>query len=163
MKVYHLQRTQFLPITIHEAWNFFSNPGNLAAITPSRLQFNIQYISGQTKAIYPGQIIRYRIKIFPLIWTTWVTEITHVHYPELFVDEQRFGPYAMWHHQHHFKEVPGGIEMTDVVSYAIPFWIIGQLAHWLFVSRELNSIFRFRFETLAKLFTNNELITSRST
>src|SRR5687767_5893746 len=123
MKVYHLQQKQFLPITLPEAWRFFSTPNNLGSITPSHLEFKILFISGDTSDIYPGQIIRYKIKILPAVWVSWVTEITHVQKPAFFVDEQRFGPYALWHHQHRFKEVDGGIEMTDEVSYAIPFGI----------------------------------------
>lgn len=83
----------------------------------------------------------------------WMTEITHVEEPHYFVDEQRFGPYALWHHQHHFKEVDGGIEMTDEINYAIPFGLLGRAANWLFVEREVNRIFNHRFSILEKYFS----------
>ncbi len=119
------------------------------------MQFQILHISGGDKA-YAGQIIRYKVGILPGVRLHWVTEITHVKAPEYFVDEQRFGPYALWHHQHHFKEVAGGVEMTDEVSYAIPLGWLGQLAHWIFVGREVNRIFDHRFAVLQKYFNGNQ-------
>lgn len=113
--------------------------------------FEIQYISGGEKT-YAGQIIRYRVQVLPGIKVHWVTEITHVQEPVYFVDEQRFGPYALWHHQHRFKEVPGGVEMTDEVNYAIPLGILGRLANFIFVGREVNRIFDHRFTTLEQYF-----------
>ncbi len=151
MKIYNLHRKQFLPISLPEAWDFFSSPRNLAKITPDHMGFKIQYISGGDKT-YAGQIIRYKIQILPGISSGWTTEITHVQEPHYFVDEQRFGPYALWHHQHHFKEVPGGVEMTDEVNYAIPLGVLGRLAHWIFVGREVNRIFDYRFKKLEEFF-----------
>lgn len=113
--------------------------------------FKILYMSGGEKT-YAGQIIRYRVNILPGVSVQWVTEITHVQEPNYFVDEQRFGPYALWHHQHRFTEVPGGIEMTDEVNYAIPLGILGRLAHFVFVKREVNRIFDHRFAVLASYF-----------
>lgn len=162
MKIYHLKRKQFLPITLEEAWRFFSTPRNLASITPAYMNFNILYVSLEDKGVYPGQIIRYKVNILPGINVNWVTEITHVHKPYYFIDEQRFGPYALWHHQHHFEEVQGGIEMTDEVHYAIPFGFIGRLANWLFVDKKVNAIFDYRYAVLEKLFTKNELVVKRS-
>lgn len=153
MKVYTLKRTQRLPLTLAEAWSFFSSPKNLAKITPSHMGFQILYLSGQEK-MYAGQIIQYKINILPFWTTRWVTEITHVHEPYYFVDEQRFGPYAMWHHQHHFKEVDGGVEMTDEINYAIPFGIIGELANRLFVARQVSAIFDHRFTVLDGTFNS---------
>lgn len=117
--------------------------------------FKILYISGGDKA-YAGQIIRYQVYILPGIKIHWVTEITQAKEPSYFIDEQRFGPYALWHHQHHFKEVPGGVEMTDEVNYAIPLWLLGRLAHVLFVGREVNRIFNHRFMVLEKFFKSNK-------
>jgi ligand-binding SRPBCC domain-containing protein len=154
MKIYHLKRTQFLPITLSAAWEFFSTPKNLAKITPEHMGFQILYISGGDKA-YAGQIIQYKVSVLPRIKVNWVTEITHVEEPNHFIDEQRFGPYALWHHQHHFKEVKGGIEMTDEVNYAIPFGYLGRLAHWIFVGHEVNRIFDHRFTVLKKYFSND--------
>lgn len=151
MKVYNLTRTQILPISVAEAWDFFSTPKNLSKITPEHMGFEILYISGGEKA-YAGQIIRYNVSVLPGIKMHWVTEITQVKEGVHFIDEQRFGPYALWHHQHHFKEVPGGVEMTDEVNYAIPFGILGRLAHSLFVGGEVNRIFDHRYHLLEKYF-----------
>lgn len=151
MKVYQLIRKQTLPITLEEAWDFFSSPRNLARITPAYMKFQILHMSGGSR-MYPGQIIRYKIFVLPLVPVHWTTEITHVSEPGYFVDEQRYGPYAMWHHQHHFKVVPGGVEMTDEVNYAIPMGFLGRIAHALFVKRQLNAIFDYRNETMEKFF-----------
>ena len=102
--------------------------------------------------MYAGQVISYRIQIFPLWSINWLTEITHVDEPNFFVDDQLFGPYSLWHHQHHFREIDGGTEMTDEVHYAIPFGFVGRIANWLFVEREVNAIFNFRFTTLEQYF-----------
>jgi len=152
MKIYNLKKQQFLPIPISEAWGFFSSPKNLSKITPDHMNFKILYQSGGEKA-YAGQIIRYRVNVLPLISVHWVTEITQVKEPKHFIDEQRFGPYALWHHQHHFEEVNGGVLMTDEVNYAIPFGFLGRFAHWLFVGKEVNRIFEHRFITLEKFFS----------
>lgn len=113
--------------------------------------FSIKYISGGRQT-YAGQIIGYKIKIMPFIYITWITEITHVDPLHYFVDDQRFGPYAMWHHQHHFKETGAGVDMTDEVNYAIPLGLIGRLAHWLFVERQVNAIFDHRYQALETYF-----------
>ena len=151
MKVYNLVRKQVLPVTISEAWGFFSTPQNLSKITPEHMGFKILYTSGGDKA-YAGQIIRYRISVLPGISMHWVTEITQVKEPSYFVDEQRFGPYALWHHQHHFREVPSGVEITDEVNYAIPLGALGRLVHRLFVGHEVSRIFDFRGKALERFF-----------
>jgi len=153
MKIYTLIRSQRLPISITEAWDFFSSPRNLRKITPQHMEFHILSISGGNE-MYPGQLIRYRVHIFPLIPAKWVTEITHVSKPHYFVDEQRFGPYAFWHHQHHFKAVDGGVEMTDEVNYGLPMGILGKIANRLFVQRKVNAIFDHRSKTLVEFFSN---------
>ncbi len=153
MKIYNIKTKQFLPITLDEAWDFFSSPANLKEITPKHMKFDIKYISGGNR-MYPGQIISYRLYPVQGIPTTWTTEITHVRAPNYFVDEQRFGPYALWHHQHHFKAVDGGIEMTDEVNYAIPLGVLGRLANWLFVGRQVKGIFDYRYQILDKRFKN---------
>lgn len=156
MKIYNLRKEQFLPISLQEAWAFFSSPKNLAKITPEHMNFKILYQSGGDKA-YAGQIIRYQINVLPFVPVHWVTEITQVKEPFHFIDEQRFGPYALWHHQHHFEEVKGGVLMTDEVNYAIPFGILGRFAHWLFVAKEVNRIFEHRFRTLEDFFSKNSI------
>lgn len=156
MKIYNLRKEQFLPISLQEAWAFFSSPKNLAKITPEHMNFKILYQSGGDKA-YAGQIIRYQINVLPFVPVHWVTEITQVKEPFHFIDEQRFGPYALWHHQHHFEEVKGGVLMTDEVNYAIPFGILGRFAHRLFVAKEVNRIFEHRFRTLEDFFSKNSI------
>lgn len=152
MKVYTLSRKQFLPIDLPSAWAFFSTPDNLQKITPTKMGFVILYKSGGQK-MYSGQIIKYKVNVLPLVRLDWVTEITHVTEPHYFVDEQRFGPYAMWHHQHRFSSVEGGVLMEDEVNYAIPFGILGRIANWLFVAKEVNTIFEHRYKVLEKHFT----------
>ncbi len=151
MKVYNLKTKQFLPISMEEAWDFFSSPENLKDITPSHMKFDIRYISG-SKKMYPGQIITYKLQPVPVIPVSWTTEITHVMEPTYFVDEQRFGPYALWHHQHRFKEVDGGVEMEDEVNYAIPLGILGRIANWLFVGKKVKGIFDYRYKVLEERF-----------
>ena len=102
--------------------------------------------------VYAGMIITYFISPIFGIRLKWMTEITHVKEKEYFVDEQRFGPYALWHHQHHFKQVEGGIMMTDIVNYAIPLGFLGQLANTLFVKKKLKEVFSFREEAIGILF-----------
>lgn len=157
MKVYNLIRKQILPISVEEAWQFFSSPKNLGRITPEYMKFQILHLSGGEK-MYPGQIIRYKLFVVPFLPVYWTTEITHVSEPAFFVDEQRFGPYAMWHHQHHFRAVPGGVEMTDEVNYAIPLGFLGRIAHALFVGRQVNAIFDHRFKVLEIFFNEKKAI-----
>ncbi|MGE5497318.1 MAG: SRPBCC family protein [Syntrophothermus sp.] len=150
MKIYTLISKMILPVSMETCWNYFSDPKNLQEITPPDMHFKI--ISEPSGKMYPGQIIPYRIKIFPMISVSWVTEITHVKDYEYFVDEQRFGPYKFWHHRHSFKETGSGIEMTDLVHYAIPFGIIGRLAHKLIIKKKLKNIFDFRTAKLKAEF-----------
>lgn len=151
MKIYNLKRTQELPISLEKAWEFFSSPGNLKKITPAKMGFDI--ISDENiGAMYPGMIIRYIVRPTLGIPIHWVTEITHVNEPYYFVDEQRFGPYAFWHHQHRFKPTENGVLMEDEVNYALPLGILGRFAHWLFVKKQLNEIFDHRYEILASYF-----------
>lgn len=157
MKIYNLKRTQFLPILLNEAWEFFSTPKNLQKITPAHMGFKIVYSSGGEK-MYPGQLISYKVNILPGIPVDWVTEITHVQEPYYFVDEQRFGPYSLWHHQHHFREVKGGVEMVDEVNYAIPLGFIGRLANRLFVAKEVSTIFDHRHNILKSYFENRTVV-----
>lgn len=150
MKLYRLQSKQYMPITINEAWNFLSNPNNLRIITPRNMSFTI--ISGGEMPMFPGQIVQYIVRPFPWYTTKWVTEITYVKEGEYFVDEQRFGPYDLWHHKHFLKKVEGGVEMKDVVDYKIPFGILGRIANLLIVKKQLHDIFNYRAQELAKLF-----------
>jgi len=150
-KVYSLKRVQKLPVDIDTAWDFFSKPGNLNAITPKNLGFKIASVYN-AEEMYAGQIIEYTVKPLLGIPLYWMTEITHVKDKIYFVDEQRFGPYSLWHHQHHFKQINNGIEMTDLVHYKIPFWFIGDLANALFVKDQLKTIFEFRYKAVEEKF-----------
>ncbi|QMU28734.1 SRPBCC family protein [Adhaeribacter radiodurans] len=151
MSHYVLKRTHKLPITLDQAWDFFSSPDNLAEITPSYMGFEVLSNSDSTK-MYPGQIITYYVKPLFGIKIFWMTEITHVADKQYFVDEQRFGPYALWHHSHFFKEIPGGVEMRDQVHYKLPFGPLGALVHALFVKKQLEGIFVYRQQVLEKRF-----------
>jgi ligand-binding SRPBCC domain-containing protein len=150
MKIYRLHTKQNLPITLDEAWEFLSSPKNLKTITPDYMGFNI--LSGAEKEMYPGQIIQYIVTPVLGIPTKWVTEITHVKDKAYFVDEQRFGPYALWHHKHFLKEIPGGVEMEDIVDYKLPMGILGQMVHPILVKPKLNEIFAYRQKKLIELF-----------
>lgn len=150
-RVYNLKKVQLLPATLKEAWDFFSDPANLAGITPENLGFSIISLH-HGKKMYAGQIIEYTIKPFLGIPVYWMTEITHVSDQKYFIDEQRFGPYTLWHHQHHFRQTGNGVEMTDIVHYKIPYWFFGDIANSLFVKKELTKIFDYRYKTVATLF-----------
>ena len=151
MSLHRLQTTLTLPITIDKAWEFFSDPANLALITPPEMDFKILTPLFK-KETYAGQIIAYDVTPLPMMRTKWVTEITHVSKPSFFVDEQRVGPYQIWHHQHHFEEVNGQLLMTDIVHYQIPLGFIGDLMNHLFISRRIEKIFDYRTKKLTELF-----------
>ena len=148
MKLHLLETTQKLPIPPAEAWDFFADAGNLARITPPSLGFEVT--SKLPERMYAGMLITYRVRPLFGVPVRWVTEITHVDEPRLFVDEQRFGPYRFWHHQHHFRALAGGVEVRDVVHYALPRG--GALARPLLVEPRLREIFRYRGEVLERTF-----------
>ncbi|MTE27572.1 SRPBCC family protein [Winogradskyella ouciana] len=150
MKIYTLHKKQNLPITVNEAWDFLSDPKNLKVITPDYMGFNI--LSGADRPMFPGQIIQYIVTPVMGIKTKWVTEITHVMDKKYFVDEQRFGPYALWHHKHFIKEIEGGVEMEDIIDYKVPLGILGQMVHPFLVKPKLEEIFNYRTEKLEALF-----------
>jgi ligand-binding SRPBCC domain-containing protein len=150
MKIYNIHTKQNIPISKEQAWEFLSSPENLKAITPEYMSFDI--LSGADRPMYAGQIIQYIVTPILGIKTKWVTEITHVVKGEYFVDEQRFGPYALWHHKHFIKEIPGGVEMEDSIDYKVPMGILGQLVHPFLVKPKLNEIFEYRRKKLIELF-----------
>lgn len=154
MKAYYLHQTQFLPIDLPTAWDFFSSPKNLAVITPARMKFKILSNSGGEK-MHEGQIITYTVKILPLVRVGWTTKITRVNYPNSFTDEQLAGPYKVWKHRHTFKAVEGGVEMTDDLEYVVPLGILGILANRIFVGKELDEIFKYRFRVLESYFKSS--------
>ena len=143
--------TIIIPRPLEEVWDFFSRPENLNEMTPGHISFNIlSPIEGLE--MYPGMIIQYQISPILNIPMNWVTEITQIRKHEFFIDDQRVGPYALWHHQHHFKAVEGGTEMTDILHYQVPFGLIGSIANWLFVERMVEEIFKHREVAVEKLF-----------
>jgi ligand-binding SRPBCC domain-containing protein len=150
MKIHSLDQEQILPITMEQAWDFFSSPSNLNEITPPDLGFQIT--SKPEPRMHEGQIITYRVKIAPLVWLPWVTEIKCVDEGRSFIDEQRFGPYSFWHHRHAFEPVAGGVRMRDKVHYGLPFGAFGGIAHVVFVRRKLEWIFSYRRKILEKRF-----------
>lgn len=148
--MYKIEREQFLPISLSEAWDFFSSPNNLAKITPAELGFVVH--GNVPERMYPGLFIQYTVSPLLGIPMRWVTEITHVREGEYFVDEQRVGPYAIWHHEHFFAEVEGGVLMRDVVHYKVPLGFLGRLAHPLIVRPKLEQIFSYRWEANERMF-----------
>jgi ligand-binding SRPBCC domain-containing protein len=151
LKIYTLKKEQFLPITLEKAWDFFSSPVNLKKITPDYMGFQITSDLGDGK-MYPGQIITYVVTPVLGIPISWATEITHVVDKKYFVDEQRFGPYSFWHHQHWFEAVEGGVKMVDIVNYALPLGFLGRMANTFFVKAKLNEIFGYREKVVGDLF-----------
>ncbi len=153
--IYTLKTEQVLDVTLYKAWDFFSSPENLQKITPLHMAF--QLTSTVEAKAYQGQIITYKIGILPGIKSSWVTEITHLKDKSLFIDEQRFGPYKMWHHEHWFEELPNGKTlMKDKISYKIPFGVLGHLAQRVFIKKQLHAIFEHRYTSLEKLFNTKK-------
>jgi ligand-binding SRPBCC domain-containing protein len=148
MKLYQYKRKQLIPVSLETAWRFFSDPGNLALITPPWLGFSIR--SELPDKMYPGLIIAYKVSPLLGIKMNWITEITHTNEPHYFVDEQRFGPYNFWHHEHHFKAYGDTTEVTDIVRYGLPF--PSSLINKLLVAGKLEKIFSYRSEVLERQF-----------
>jgi len=151
MAIHRLEKKQFVPATLDEVWQFISSPANLKAITPPYMGFDITS-PNLPDNMYAGQIITYKVKPLLGIALNWCTEITHVQDRVYFVDEQRQGPYKLWHHQHHLKEVKGGVEMIDIIHYQAPLGILGELVTPFLVTPKLNEIFEFRFKKVEELF-----------
>lgn len=151
MAFYQLTKTQKLPVSIEEIWNFISSPKNLKEITPKHMGFLITSNRSDEK-MYPGMIITYKVSPLLGLKLDWMTEITHVKEYEYFVDEQRMGPYKMWHHQHKIEAIPDGVLMTDIVTYQPPLGIIGALANTLIIKNQLQQIFDYRTEALEKRY-----------
>ncbi len=149
--VYSIKTVQRIPISLEKAWDFFSKPANLKEITPDNLGFTI-VSKHHGERMYPGQIIEYTVRPIAGIPLYWMTEITHVSEQQYFVDEQRYGPYSMWHHQHHFKAIEGGVEMTDIVHYKLPLWFLGDIANTIMVKSQLKGIFNYRYKAVDDKF-----------
>lgn len=155
MGFYQLHTTQKIPATIDEVWGFISSPANLKKITPEYMGFDITSKMLSEK-MYPGMIISYKVSPVLGIKMTWVTEITHVKEKEYFVDEQRVGPYRIWHHEHKIDPIEGGVLMTDIVSYQPPFGFLGTIANTLMIKKQLKKIFDYRKTTVEKIFGKME-------
>jgi len=149
MKMHRLESKQWLPLSVEEAWKFFSMPENLNRITPPDMSFEI--LTGSGEKTYAGQIITYKIRPMLNIPMNWVTEIIHVEEEHYFIDEQRFGPYRFWHHLHRFTPKDGGVLMEDVLHYALPGGWLGEFFGG-FVHKKVKGIFAFREEELNRIF-----------
>jgi len=156
MAFYQLFKTQIVNGSIEDVWDFISSPKNLKKITPDYMGFEINSQNLPEK-MYPGMIISYIVKPVLGIKMLWVTEITHIEEMRYFVDEQRIGPYSMWHHQHFIEPSGQGVLMTDIVSYSPPLGFLGALANNLFISKQLNSIFDYRENILRQLFPGSNV------
>jgi ligand-binding SRPBCC domain-containing protein len=152
VKTYTLNFQQKLRIPLAEAWDFFSSPLNLAKITPNDMSFEVTSSYIVDTKIYPGMLITYKVSPLLGIKLNWVTEITHIKDQEYFIDEQRFGPYALWHHEHHFEAIKGGVKMTDNLTYGIPYGIIGRFANKVLVANKVQEIFNYREKAVNNLF-----------
>lgn len=153
--LHQVKYVQWLSCTPDEAWGFFSRPENLQQITPPELDFKI--LTSLPKSIYPGLLIEYKIKLFKFVRMNWLTEITHAETDNYFVDEQLKGPYAYWHHEHHFAPFDEGTLMTDILFYRLPFGWFGDLFHDLLIKPQLEKIFGHRKKVLNLMFDSKPL------
>lgn len=151
MKIYRREDINSLPISPEVAWDFFANPLNLDKLTPSEMAFSNVYPL-DADSVYPGMLIVHKVSPLPFIKLTWVTEITHVEKGRRFVDEQRSGPFAMWHHIHEFEKVDGGTLVRDILYYALPFGILGRMAHTIQAGKKVSGVFEYRRKRLAEIF-----------
>ena len=152
MQMYQYKTEHWLPISIGEAWKFFSSPKNLSLITPPELDFKI--LSSLDSETYEGMIIDYKVKPLLGIVVRWQTEIIKVEPGKYFTDRQVRGPYKVWEHTHTFTESNGGVLMHDEVQYELPLSFIGNIAHHLFVRGRIEGIFNYRKKALNKMFAN---------
>lgn len=149
--MYQLKREQLVATDIQTCWEFFSSPTNLSKITPPYMGFDV--LTDVPDKMYEGLMIAYRVRPLFGIPMEWITEITCVRDHTYFVDEQRKGPYKIWHHEHHFEETSNGVLMTDIVSYELPMGILGKFAHPLVVKKKLDEIFEYRFTVVNEFFS----------
>lgn len=150
MKLYHIDAVQRVPIPLEQAWEFFSNPSNLAQLTPEEIGFEIT--GDLSDSMYPGQILTYNVRPLAGIKMQWATRILQVEPMQYFIDDQLTGPYEIWHHQHHFKAIKGGTEIRDIVHYAIPWYALGPIGHTIAIQPKLYEIFAYRESKTIELF-----------
>lgn len=153
--MYQLKKKQLVNTDLQSCWDFFSSPNNLKKITPTYMGFKV--LVDLPEKMYEGLMIAYKVKPVLGIPLNWITEIKNVKEGQYFVDEQRKGPYKIWHHEHHFKETSNGVEMIDIVSYELPLGFLGRLAHTVFVKKQLEDIFKYRFDKVNELFPKKEI------
>ncbi|MBD3750548.1 MAG: SRPBCC family protein [Sphingobacteriales bacterium] len=152
MKTYTLNFTQKMPISLAQAWDFFSSPLNLSKITPKSMNFVITSDYTPETKMYEGMIITYKVSPLLGIKMDWMTEITHVKEGHYFIDEQRFGPFKFWHHEHHFEAIEGGVLMIDKLTYGIPFGFLGRIANSIMVAKQTQGIFDYRVKAVDEMF-----------
>ena len=150
--MYQLKSTQIVKTDIKTCWEFFSSPKNLKIITPKYMGFNT--LTEVPEKMYEGLMIEYKVTPILRIPMSWITEIKTVKENQFFVDEQRKGPYKIWHHEHHFKEIHEGVEMTDIVSYELPLGFLGRMMHPILVKSKLKEIFDYRTKMVDELFNS---------
>jgi ligand-binding SRPBCC domain-containing protein len=148
--IHYLHREQFIPASADRIWSYFANPKNLNDITPPDMNFEI--ITGGDNCMYEGQIIEYRVEFLRGLRSLWLTEIAHVREGTYFVDEQRIGPYRFWYHEHLFEPWDGGVKMTDHITYAAPFGLLGDIVNILWIRYRLAHIFDYRQQKINELF-----------
>lgn len=148
--IHTLRREQFVRAPLEKVWAYFADPKNLNEITPPSMNFEI--VAGGEAAMYAGQIVEYRVEFVRGLRSLWLTEIAHVEAGKYFVDEQRLGPYRFWYHEHHFAPAQAGVTMTDQVTYAAPFGLLGEAVNALWIRRKLEGIFDYRARKIAELF-----------
>ena len=151
MPLYQFRKQQKVNASIDEVWDFISSPANLKEITPDYMGFDITSEALPDK-MYPGMIITYKVSPLLGIKTTWVTEITHIRDKQYFVDEQRVGPYTIWHHQHFIEPIDNGVLMSDIVSYKPPLGVLGALANTMIIKNKLKEIFEYRTSAIEKRY-----------
>ena len=154
MAFYQLEKTQTIPAEIDEVWNFISSPAHLKYITPAYMGFEI--INTIPEKMYPGMIVSYKVSPLLGIKMKWVTEITHIKEKEYFIDEQRIGPYSMWHHQHKIKPIEDGVLMIDIVTYQPPLGFFGAFLNRAFIRKQLDEIFSYRESAIGNRFDNSK-------
>ena len=160
MSIYRIERSQVLPISIDSAWQFFSSPGNLPSITPPWL--NLKIIGSVSPHMWAGMLINYHVTPLLGLQIRWLSEITHVDAPRFFVDEQRLGPYRLWHHEHFFHVCEAGVQVDDIVSYALKYAVLGTLIHAIWIKKRLQTIFDFRSSALRRRFRSTSDATTGS-
>jgi ligand-binding SRPBCC domain-containing protein len=158
VRLRRIEQRQFLPRTsLDEVWEFLANPRTVAAVSPPDL--GLRVTSEPPVRVYPGLIVTYDLEVLPRVRWHWVTEVTHIREGRLLVDEQRFGPFRMWHHEHHLAAHDGGVEVRDLITYALPLGPLGVLADLVLVSHRLERTFAFRRRVLAQRFGAPQIAT----